>query len=163
MAQKESVWSGKLKHKGYWNFKDTYTMMYDWLKDWNYSVSEDLYKEVDDGGKEIIINWTAEKKVTDYFKYEISIEWHILGMIDAEVEIEGKKKKMNKGELGLSIKATIIKDYDKRWEDKPFHKFLRGLYENYIIKTAIKQYKDTLEDEVGELVSDTKAYLRLSS
>ena len=40
--------------------------------------------------KEVIIKWSAIRKVTDYFMFEIKLEWHILGMKDAEVERDNR-------------------------------------------------------------------------
>lgn len=137
-------------------------MLYNWLKDHNYSVTEKVYKEKLSGaGKEIVIAWEASRKVTDYFKYTIKLSWHILTMKDAEVEIDGKKVKTNKGELEIVFEGLVVRDYEKRWEDKPIHKFLRGLYENYIIKTTIDQYEEALEDDTKEIISDLKAFLRI--
>jgi hypothetical protein len=162
MAQKKLIYKEKLTQVGYWDYNEVYIMLYNWLKDHGYSLTEGFYKEkLSGGGKEILIKWEAGKKVTDYFKYVIELDWHILGMKDAEVEIDGKKVKTNKGELEIVFKGTIIRDYESRWEDKPFHKFLRGTYENYIIRTTIDEYEDDLEDATKELISDIKAFLRI--
>lgn len=162
MAQKKDVYKEKLVQVGYWNYTEVYTMLFNWLKDHNYSITEKMYKEkLSGGGKEILIEWDAGKKVTDYFKYTINLNWHILGMKDAEVEIEGKKMKTNKGELEIVFKGTLVKDYEKRWEDKPIHKFMRGLYEEYIIRKTISEYESDLEDQTKELITDLKAFLRI--
>ncbi|MBS3087994.1 hypothetical protein J4226_05355 [Candidatus Pacearchaeota archaeon] len=163
MAQKKLIYKEKLTQVGYWDYNEVYTMLYNWLKDYGYNISENAYKEkLSGGGKEIIIGWEASKKVTDYFKYKIELDWHILGMKDAEVEIDGKKVKTNKGELEIVFKGTVVRDYESRWEDKPFHKFLRGVYENYVIRGTIDEYEGDLEDEVKGLIADAKAFLRIS-
>ena len=82
-------------------------------------------------------------------------------MKDAEVEVDGKKVSTNKGEIGITFKGIIIKDYEKRWEDKPLWKFLRSVYEKHVIRKTVDEYEDDLEDEVKELISDTKAFLRI--
>ncbi len=162
MAQKKLVYQEKFTQVGYWDYSEVYGMLYNWIKDKGYDLSEKQYKEkLSGGGKEIVIKWEAKKSVTDYFLYKIELDWHILGMKDAEVEIGGKKAKTNKGELEIVFKGTIVKDYEKRWEDGPFYKILRGIYENYIIRTTIGEYEDDLKDDVKELISDTKAFLRI--
>jgi len=162
MVQKETIYSSKITQVGYWDYSKVYAMLYSWLKDRGYELNEAMYKEkLQSNGKEIIILWESKKEVTDYFKYSINLEWHILGMKDAEVEIDGKKTKTNKGEIEIKFKGVLTKDYESRWEDKPFNKFLRGLYENYIIRTTIKEYSDDLEDETKEMISDLKAFLRI--
>jgi hypothetical protein len=162
MGQKKDVYKGKITQVGYWNYNEVYGMLYNWLKDNGYGVTENVYKEkLSSAGKEIVIDWDAAKKVTDYFKYKINLSWHILTMKDAEVEIDGKKVSTNKGELEIVFKGIIERDYEKRWEDKPFHKFLRGLYENYVIRKTIEEYEGDLEDDTKNIISDLKAFLRI--
>ncbi len=162
MPQKKLIYKEKFTQVGYWNYTEVYTMLYNWIKDRGYNITEKQYKEKLSGSsKEVIILWEAKKKVTDYFLYKLELDWHILGMKDAEVEIDGKKTKMNKGELEIVFKGTIVKDYEKRWEDRPFYKFLRGVYENYVIRTTIDEYEEDLEDDAKELISDIKAFLRI--
>jgi len=162
MAQKKQIYKEKLTQVGYWNYTEVYNMLFNWLKDQGYSLEETSYKEkLSGGGKEIMIAWEAGKKVTDYFKYKITLDWHILGMKDAEVEIDGKKVKTNKGELEIVFKGSIIKDYVKRWEDGVIHKFLRGIYEEYIIRKTIDEYEGGIEDETKDIITDLKAFLRI--
>lgn len=160
MAQKKQVYKEALKQIGYWKYSDVYDMLFRWIKDRGYKLVEDKYDEKLQGeSKEIVIKWTANKKVTDYFKFQIVLDWHILGMEDAIVEIDGKKKKTNKGEVKITFKANIIKDYEKRWEDAPKWKFLRGIYEKYVIRETIDEFEDDLGDDVKEMISDLKAFL----
>ena len=162
MAQKKDVYKATLKQVGYWSYKELYNMTFNWLKDHDYDVQEDKYEDKSSAdGKEIIIRWIGKKKVTDYFKYHIQLDWHILRMNDAEVEVDGKKIKMNKGEVKIEFKGTLIKDYEKRWQDKPVHKFLRSMYEKYIIREAIEEYENDLKDDTKEMIKDTKAFLRI--
>jgi hypothetical protein len=162
MAQKANIYTEKLTQVGYWNYDETYKMLFNWLQGEGYNLVEDSYKEKLSGaGKEIIIGWTAGKKVTDYFKREIKVDWHILTMKDAEIELDGKKVKTNKGELEIKFTADIVKDYESRWEDKPIHKFMRGLYENYIIRSTVEEHEDDLDAEVRVLIADLKAFLRI--
>ncbi len=162
MVQRKEVYKEKLKQTGYWTYKEIYDMAFGWMRDKSYLLKEDLYNEkLLASGKEVIIRWTAMRKVTDYFMFEIKLDWHILFMKDAEIEVDGKKVKTNKGEVEIVFRGNIVKDYEKRWEDKPIWKFLRGVYEKHIIRETIDQFEDDLEDEVKELVSDIKALLRI--
>jgi len=155
MAQKKLVYKETFKHTGFWKYSEVYDMMFYWFRDEGYKLKEDLYNEkILSGGKEVIAKWRAEKKISDYFKFQIQADWHILGMTDAEVEIDGKKKKTNKGEVEIVFKGNIIKDYEKRWEDNPFWKFLRSIYEQYVIRASVDEHEDDLEDDVKEVTED---------
>jgi len=162
MAQKKEVYKEKLKQTGYWKYADVYNLAFSWLRDHQYKLKEDLYNEkLSANGKEVIIKWTAERKVTDYFKYQIKADWHILGMKDAEVEVDGKKVGTNKGEVEIIFKANIIKDYEKRWEDQPRWKFLRGIYEKFVIQATIDEFEDDLENDAKDMIRDLKAFLNI--
>ncbi|MCK5449810.1 hypothetical protein KAI32_03015 [Candidatus Pacearchaeota archaeon] len=162
MAEKKEVYKQKLKQKGHWNYVELYNFCFEWLKDEGYRVKEKEYTEKSSNfGKEIILIWEASKKVTDYFKNVIEVKWHILGMNDAEVEQDGKKIKTNKGEVGITIKAILVRDYEERWEDRPIWKFLRGVYEKYIIRTTVDEYEDDLEDKAKEYLREIKSFLQI--
>jgi len=142
---------------------DLYNFCFNWLKDEGYKLKEEEYTEkITSFGKEIILKWEASKKITDYFKHVIKVEWHILGMKDAEVEQDGKKVSTNKGEVKITIKATLVRDYEERWEDRPFYKFLRGVYEKYIIRETREEYESDLENKAKEYIKEIKAFLNLA-
>ncbi len=162
MAIESEVFSQTVKHKGYFNYSDFYSYCYDWLKDEGFEVAEEEYVEkLSDFGKEILITWKIKRKVSDYVKFIGSISWHILGLSGAEVMIDGKKTKTNKGELKLKINASLEKDYDSKWDASPFLKMLRGIYDRYIIRATIKLYEDRWESKISSFVEDVKAYLNL--
>jgi len=162
MGEITQVFEQKVKHKGFFNFKELYNFCYEWLKDDHYNVSEDEYTEkISQAGKEIVIKWKAKKNISDYFRNVISLKWHIITMTDAEVEIDGEKKKTNKGDLGIEIKAELERDYEKRWEDKPFYKFFRGIYDKYIIRTTREQYENNLKEKAGDFFEQIKGFLVL--
>lgn len=162
MVEKSQLFSQVVKHVGYWNFKDLYNFCFEWFKDENYIVSESDYQEkIGERGKEIIIKWVAWRKVSDYFKFEIAVEWHILGMQDAEVERGGKKEKTNKGEVKMTFKPYLVKDYESRWEVSPLYKFFRGIYDRYIVRTTIDDYEDRLIDKANSFIEQVKAFLVL--
>ena len=68
---------------------------------------------------------------------------------------------MNSGTLEVSFTAIIEKDYEKRWENKPFFKFLRGVYDRYLIRNRVDDYEQRLVEELLELIDQSKAFLAL--
>lgn len=162
MAEKDKIFSGKVKYTGIWSFKDVYRYVYDWFIDNDYDLSETLYSEkIKPEGKEVEVKWEAERKISDYFKFQIKAEWRIVGMTEVEVQKEGVRIKMNKGNLEIKFSATLIKDYESRWEDTAFLKFLRGVYDRYLIRGRITQYETKLFGEVDEVIAETKSFLAI--
>ena len=164
MAEKDVIIKEKLKYTGYGDFKDIYNYTFDWLKGELYSITEDQYVEkVKGSSKEIEIAWKAAKKLTDYFKIELDIKWRILGMEDVEVEIDGKKKKMNKfAEIKIEIKGNLIKDYTSQWNKSAATKFFKEVYNKYVIPARTEKMKEQVEDEVKNFKEEIKALLELT-
>jgi hypothetical protein len=164
MAQKDELGGTKIKHSGVFDFKETYRILFEWLVDQNYDITEKSYKEnIGAGGaKEIEITWEATRKVSDYFKYYIKLDWHMIGMTSVEVEIDGVKQKMNKGQFELGIKATLIKDHQDTWSKNPLFAFLRTLYDKYLIQERTTKFEGKLLGEMEELAAQCKSFLALT-
>lgn len=164
MAEKDSVFKGKLKQAGIFDFKEFYSFVYDWLKGEGYGVSEKTYSEkVAGDAKDIDVNWEAKKKVSDYFKFVIKVDWKILGMKKVKVKKEDKEVSMNSGLIELKFSSVLVKDYENKWEDHPFWKFMRGIYDRYIIRTRIDSYEGNLGDETDELIAQCKSFLAIEA
>ena len=164
MAEKDKVLAEKVKHSGIFSFSELYEYLYDWFVDESYKIREKKYTEKILGDtKTIEIEWENEKKISDYFKFQIKMVWLITGLKKVEVKKEDQKVTMNSGTVEIKFSAMIIKDYENRWENQPFWKFLRGVYDRYIIRSRIDYYEDRVEDELREVVAQTKAFLALES
>jgi hypothetical protein len=150
MVEKDNVFKGKIKNSGLFDFKEFYRFCYTWLVDEGYFLVEKSYSEkVGAGGKEIEIEWNATKKVSDYFRNNL------------EVEDNGKKVKMNKGQAEIGISAVLEKDWEHRWENNAFLKFLRGMYDRYIIRSRIEQYEVKIFSEADEFLAQAKSFLAI--
>lgn len=164
MVEKDTILKEKVWYVGICNIKDIYNYAYEWLKDEDYFIIEDKYKETAKGdSKDMEIMWKCNKKITDYFRINIEIFWKILGMIDVEVEIDGKKKKMNKvAELTATIKGVLEKDYTSDWGATGFHKFLKEAYNKYIIPSRTEEMEVKTAEIVQDLAEEIKAMLEFT-
>ncbi len=162
MVEKDPIFSGKLKHSGVFDYKEFYRFCYLWFVDKDYWVVEKEYTEkIGAVGKEVVIQWEAKKKVSDYFRFVIKVEWRILGMKKVEVESQGQKIEIDKGDLEMKISVTLEKDYEAKWENHPFMKFFRAIYDKYIIAARIESYEDKIFSEADEFIAQAKAFLAL--
>ncbi|MBD3252599.1 hypothetical protein GF386_02620, partial [Candidatus Pacearchaeota archaeon] len=83
MVERDLQFTTKIKQGGIFNYRDFYSFAYDWLASQNYDIIEKTYTEKVSGeSKQVEIKWEAWRKISDYFKYVIQIEWMILGMKD---------------------------------------------------------------------------------
>ncbi len=84
-------------------------------------------------------------------------------MTDVEAEIDGKKMKMNKlVELKIETKGVLVKDYDNKWEKTGLGKFLKEVYQKYVISGRTKEKEKQVEAVVQEFKEEMKAFLALT-
>lgn len=160
---KDTKFNSKIKYSGIFNFKDFYQFCFKWLKgEMDLKVVEEEYEEKIKGNtKELKIKWNCSSKVTEYFHYEVPVEFEIKNMLDVEVNQEGQKIKTNQGEIKVSVKGIIVSDPKGQFETDAKTKFFRGIYEKFIIPSRIKEYEDKLIEGCNEFLSQAKAFLDL--
>ena len=163
MSEKDTIFSSKVKYTGIFSFKDFYVFCYDWLTDeTDLLISEDKYKEKLDGdSKKIDIQWTGIRKVTDYFKFEIEIKFRIIGLTEVEIQEGSTKVKTNKGSVQVDVKGVLVRDYEGKFETNAIQKFLRSIYEKWIISSRITEYENKIAADCDEFLNQAKAYLDL--
>lgn len=164
MSEKETIFSSKISYNGIFSFKDFYSFCYSWLKEeMSLELQETKYSEKIEGPmKKIGISWAGNKKMTDYFKFEAGIE---VSASIKEVEInEGNAKlKTNQGSVEVSIKGTLVRDYEGKFETTAFNKFLRSIYEKWVIASTIEDYRAKVSGACDSFLNQTKAYLDLEA
>ncbi|MAG01749.1 hypothetical protein CMI42_00260 [Candidatus Pacearchaeota archaeon] len=161
MAEKDSVYKGKIKQSGIFNFKDFYEFLYVTIVDFGYDLHEARYLEKTKGdSKEVEIGWVATSDLSNYFGIEIKIDWIILGMKKVQVKKNGQEVSMDSGTLEVTFSASLMKDVNGEWENM-FFKRLREIYDKYIIKERIKGYEDRVFEEVSEFIEQAKSFLTL--
>ncbi len=160
--ERDKITEGKAKFDGLFVFKDVYNFVYSLLRDSKYDVSEPAYSEkTTPEGKEIQIRWEARRKISDYFRFTLVVDWLVLGLTAVEAEKAGARVKMNKGSVEVKITAFIDKDYEERWETNAIAKFFRGIYDRYVVRSRIERYEEKMAVEVDELIAQLKSFLAM--
>lgn len=164
MAEEETIFSSKVKYDGIFSLKDFYKFCYDWLMGETGMMifSEDKYSEKLSGDtKDIDIEWTGLKDMTDYFRFKIKITFAIKKLAQVKIKKEGVEIETNKGSVEMKVKGVIVKDYQNKFEMKAFKKVLRGFYEKYIIQQTIKEFKERIATDCDEFLTQAKSFLDL--
>ncbi len=163
MAEKDKIFSSKVKHDGIFSFKNTYKFCYEWLtEETELDIMEEKYTEKLKGAaKDIEITWVGTRKVTDYFKFQVKIEFRILGLTQVETTSQGVKLKADQGSIEIKVTGTLIRDYEGKFETTAHKKFLRSIYEKWVIPSRIEQFEEKLISDCDEFLSQVKAYLDL--
>jgi hypothetical protein len=68
---------------------------------------------------------------------------------------------MNEGSVKLSTKGILVRDYKGKFEMSAFNKFLRSIYEKWVIPARIEEFKDKIARDCDEFLNQAKAYLDL--
>ncbi len=154
----------KVKYAGIFKMKEVYRVAFDILTtEMGYDVEEQKYREkVTPEGKEIEIIWIAEKKINDYYKFKIKVNFFVVGLKEVEVEKAGVKVKMDTGDIEITIKSYIISDWEGRWENSPVLKFLKGVYDKYLMRSFYQELKARIYDDAYKLENELKAFFNLS-
>lgn len=162
MTDKDQILKEIVEHSGLFDFAGFYAFSHAWFKEEKYGVNERKYSEkVKGNARDIRIEWTTTKRFSDYFKIEMEIVFEVWGMTDVEAEIDGEKKKMNKGLVRAEIKGILVKDYDSKWDTSPQWRFLREIYNKYLIRSRVENMELKVEKDVQEFKDELKAFLDL--
>ena len=159
MVEKDKVAGGKITHSGIFSFKEAYNFLYSWLTDYDFRVVEKKYSEKVKGeGKDIDVEWHASRTLTDYFKFELKVEWRVEGMVTLK-----DPKGMNSGKVSVKINGTLVRDPKNKWDASALSKFLRGIYDKFVIFSKIEEYRGRLSEEIDEALAQIKSFLSLEA
>jgi len=164
MAEKDTIFSSIIKNEGIFSFKDFYLFCYEWLKEETEMdpLKEEKYEEKIKGDeKDIIIKWIGERKLTDYFRFDVKVEFTVRHLKDIEVSQDGINVRTNKGDVKVSVKGILVRDYQGKFETTAFKKFLRAIYEKWVITSRIVEMEEKMSKECDDFLNQAKAYLDL--
>jgi len=165
MSEQDEVYSSKISYKGYFTFRDFYQFCYNWLsEEAGLTVEETEYGEKIAGPtKEIKFKWACTKKVTDYFQFEIKLDFRIDQLAEVEINKGGAKVKTNSGSVAIKLKASLVRDYEGKFETSSRMKLWRGIYEKWIISQRVAEFEDKLSGMADEFLGQAKSFLDLES
>jgi hypothetical protein len=165
MSIKHPIAKGlKIKWKGIFDWEKLYKLMKRWLDFEGYgneleNFKEKKYKErIQAGGKLLEIVWEGTKKVSSYYNFVIEVTFLIIGMKEVEVELEGRRVKMNKGEIEMRFNAYVLSNASDKLDDNSW--FVR-VYESWIGRDRLEQHKIDLYKKLMKFQDVIKEELNL--
>ena len=157
VTQKESI-----KYKGLLDCSTFYKHLCGWLDNHEYTKNELINEEqVLEEGKQIKIHQEPFKQISDYAKVEMQIDIVFSGLNEVEIEKDGKKQKIDKGDVEMHVETFLITDYEQRWQNKPFYYFTKKILERFFFVSYMEQYKDELREDKDSLMQEMKKFLNL--
>lgn len=164
MSLKYSLLSGiKLqKKKALFDFKETYAHAKKWLESYKYTVVETSFKHVEgEGGREIEIKWEVSREIDEYTQFNFEIKWHGLALNDVKVKIDNQEVKLQKGDITIELGTYLVLDWQNKWEENPFLKFMKALFEKYLYKRQLDELKGQLWNEGWNFYKELKNFLNM--
>src|SRR3989338_175523 len=177
----------RIKYKDVFSLKNLYIMLHELLIEeglWGFGVNETtpgyelhtdietLYSEnifqkgIHAGGKELWVWWRSKRggpagKYHGYFRDLLDIDWHGAWLQETEVVHQGKKIRVQKGEIELFFRAKIEGDHTGEWEKHRVLKHFQYIYEKRIMHQDIEKREKELWRDVYRIASKVKTWLNL--
>lgn len=130
-----TVFSNRVVQDGTFDINLIYKKLKGWFEDHNYAYSElENTTNLKPKGAEIKIKMRGERLVTDYYKFTLTIAFLI---VETE-KVKVKDKVLDRGKLEARMDIKLDLDYTKRFGKSKFGKFIRFIYNNYLIKEEIQ-------------------------
>jgi len=164
MVEKEELFKSRVKYNGVFSFNDFYNFCYSWFADEEgYLLIEEKYVEKMSGDSKLVeIEWVASKKITDYFKFQIKVKFRITGMTKVDItDSKGNKIATNKGAVDMAVKGLLLRDYEGKFESTATRKFIRGVYEKWVITARVDEMQTKLIKTCDDYITQAKAFLDL--
>lgn len=126
----------RIERHGIYDVNYLYKRMIEWFDDNNYIYTEkENTTNKRDKGVEVKLKMIGQRRVTDFFEFQIDVNFLIVEMEKVKV----KDKTLDKGYLSAFIQGKINLDYRHIWDKNKLSKLLKFIYLNFIIK---KKYDD---------------------
>ncbi len=169
----------KVKYKDIFDIKWFYESLQGWLLDngWGDEDDTDLdrglisdrweayygEKVSSSGAKEMWWQWRMFKLPphSQYLKYYMDFNFHIIGLTNTEIIREGRKIPCNKGEIEMSINAWISKEYAAKFEESSLLKPIKALFDKRVYHKILQQRRKELYQEVYALQNFVKQWFKM--
>lgn len=153
-----------VKHRGFFDYSKLLQAIRQWYVDNefdNFDIGSYKQKFPTATGTEHEAEMSGSKRVTDYFKIKIEIFMRVYNLRDIEIIQDGKKLKLQEGQVQIEVRPAYDLDWQKKFQGKgkwgDFLKALQEFYHKYIIKYKIGDYwEDMVMMKAGELVNVIK-------
>ena len=145
------------RHVGLIELDNFYTWLKRWFEfelDWK-DTNEEYYREtiIGEGLKNIEMLWTVKKKISSYFSYVVHVKFLLIAVSDAEIQVEGRRRKAQKGDFEVKLMSYVETDPKKVGERGSM---FRKVLEKLILKKGIERHKLLLFQKITKLNDEMK-------
>ncbi|MBN1792681.1 hypothetical protein JW826_03280 [Candidatus Woesearchaeota archaeon] len=156
----------KIRHKGDYDIKGLFQLFHKWYSDNQYEYHEGLYKDKVETalGNEIEVKMKGSRRVSEYYKYEVSIQTHEWEAKDMVVKVDGQDKEIRRGRIHIEVNGKVITDWQGKFKEGTIWEKGQKWMENHVIKKDIEfKHIDPLDKQLHEFVGEIKRFLKIES
>jgi hypothetical protein len=159
MAEKVAIIPGLvIKQNAQFNMIDFYHSLKAWFELNRYNLVETQYEEKTvNAKKNLSIKWTGTKEIDDYTQFEVGVG---ISLGNYEI-ISTEKEKLASGALKIKFSSKMVTDYEDKWSNKPFMKFMRDVADKYFSTEKSEVYKKELKNDTYDIYNKAKSFLNL--
>jgi hypothetical protein len=146
-----------------YNQQNLYKYLMKWFTERHYDIIEGDYAEkLVDGAKTYHFKWANEKRISEFTKINIKVDFNAKAE-DVIQETTKGKRKVQKGDITIKFKGFINKNVedDNTLSNRPPESFLLGaIYEKFIAKRRMARFEEQLKEDLDAIIKDVKTYLK---
>ena len=163
----------RVKYKDIFDFNQFYKDFREYLIENDWGDKEEgggdhwesyYYERIDkDGAKEYWFRWRVYKKAAQaaYIGYYLDFDWHCIAIQPAEIIRDGKKLKVNKGEIEIYIKAFLDEEYKADFNKNFILREVKKIFSKRLYHHTIEDRKKELYQEAYALQNWMKQWFKL--
>lgn len=163
MAENDKIVSGKkISYQGLFSMEELFHTIEQKLSNMGYfKVEAANTEQVLKTGKEFDIVLTPVKNLNRYARLEFQIDITGSKIKKVEVEIDGEKNEMNKGNVSFVIDGFLITDYSNHWTNSPVYFLFKVLFDRFIYPGQFSKYEQDMKNDSVALIKEIKSFLNL--
>ncbi len=174
MAVELPAFKTRVKYLGMFNSKELYRNTREWLADKGYVKPENIkylekyYSEKRSSdpreGTTIWIWWRTKKgeEKSSYYEMHMDIDFHFRFVKDIEVMVEGKKMKVQQGEIEVMLNSYLVLDPDDKWENHWLLKNFHELFYKRIWRKQRESRRGTIIGDCAYIQDKIKEFMEIS-
>lgn len=152
----------KLSYEGLFDLAELYRLIDSWFYEKGWDKYEHINQEqITASGRQIRLVLEPSKNITDYFKIIVRIKANFNDIKDVEVEKEGKRVRLNQGEVKMVFDGYVLSDRRGKWNEKPLWWFLSIIFDKYIFKEHYSKAERWLLSDLDDLYQRIKSFLNV--
>ena len=152
----------KIDYSGPFAANDLLRMIMNFLSERGFDLRQDKdIEQTTSHGKCIEWQISPWKRVTDYIRYMFKVRVLGYDIAKTNVEVNGKKSKIETGRVIIVIDAFMEFDYESKWDDKPLFVFIRTMYDYFIYKTYTERFEHRLVHDANHLHDSIEKFLNM--